>query len=102
MMHAADPHTSPRLQRVLSLLADQAEHSTMDICRGAEVCAVNSCVAELRHAGAEIVCTIKTLRAHDGARRRIWFYRMTRPPKAPRAAARRGPGVRAKHQRSGS
>ena len=56
MMHAA-PLTSPRLQRVLAVLRDGRAHTTRQIVRRARVCAVNSCIAELRQHGAEIACT---------------------------------------------
>ncbi len=47
-MKAARLDTSPRLQRVYECLLDGGWHSTRDIVRRADVCAVNSCVAELR------------------------------------------------------
>ena len=74
-MHAARLANSPRLQRVHALLADGAEHSTMDIVAEARVCAVNSIVAELRVQGAEIAC--RQIRSHRGDR--VWLYSMTRP-----------------------
>lgn len=55
-MHAAKLETSPRLQRVYAVLADGQEHSTMEIIDKANVCAVNSCIAELREGGLEISC----------------------------------------------
>ena len=51
-MHAARFDRSPRLQRVHALLADGLPRSTLDIARDAGVCAVNSCIAELRVNGA--------------------------------------------------
>ena len=48
MMHAARLADSPRLQRVLEVLSDGREHSTLEISQQARVCAVNSCIAELR------------------------------------------------------
>jgi hypothetical protein len=74
-MHAA-PLTSPRLQRVLRLLADGRPHTTREIVRGARVMAVNACVAELRAHGAEITCTASFVK---GQRR--FFYRMTKGPR---------------------
>lgn len=65
-MHAADLTKSPRLQRVADLLADCLEHTTMEIVLAAQVCAVNSIVAELRANGIEIVCR----RQGD-----VWYYR---------------------------
>ena len=65
-MNSASLSTSKRLQRVATLLSDGREHSTRDIMRGANVCAVNSCVAELRDNGRDIVCFM---------RGGIWLYR---------------------------
>lgn len=65
-MHSATLDRSERLQRVADLLADGREHSTLDIVVGARVCAVNSCVAELRENGHQITCT---------RRKELWFYR---------------------------
>ncbi len=56
MMHAARLEKSDRLQRVAALLADGRWHSTLDIMIGAGVCAVNSCIAELRVNGCDIAC----------------------------------------------
>lgn len=74
-MHAARLDSSARLQRVHELLADGGEHSTLDIVRGAGVCAVNSIVSELRHAGAEIECRQSVSIRGE----RLWLYRMIRP-----------------------
>ena len=78
-MHAARLDRSPRLQRVHELLSDGTEHSTLEIARGARCCAVNSIVAELRHAGAEIGCRQST----SGSGQRIWLYRMTVSARCP-------------------
>ncbi len=75
-MHAAKLDRSPRLQRVHALLKDGREHSTLDIVRAAGVCAVNSCIAELRANGAAIDCRQIVDRATG---KRIWVYRMTSP-----------------------
>ena len=80
MMHAARLDRSERLGRVHAVLSDGLDHSTLDIVREAGVCAVNSCVAELRCNGAVISCR----QASTEAGGRIWFYRMT-------AVARRHP-----------
>ena len=73
MMHAARLDRSPRLQRVHALLSDGAEYSTRDIIQGAEVCAVNSCIAELRANGFYI----ENRQIKDPKTgRRIWLYRM--------------------------
>lgn len=74
MMNAAALDRSPRLQRVRAFLADGVEHSTLDIVSGARVCAVNSCVAELRANGLTIHC--RQVRGADGGR--IWLYRLAR------------------------
>lgn len=55
-MHAASIDRSVRLQRVAYVLSDGAWHSTLDIIIGAGVCAVNSCVSELRANGLDIEC----------------------------------------------
>lgn len=73
-MNAA-PLSSPRLQRVLRVLADGQEHSTRDIVRRARVMAVNACVSELRAHGAQILCSARFVM---GARR--FYYRMTKGP----------------------
>lgn len=73
-MHAAGL-TSPRLRRVLALLADGREHTTRAIVRKARVMAVNACIAELRSHGAEIDCSQRLV---DGQRR--FFYRMSKGP----------------------
>ena len=70
---AARLEKSARLQRVRNLLGDGREHSTLDIVRGARVCAVNSIVHELRCNGLEIDCRI-VIDPADGAR--TWLYRM--------------------------
>jgi len=73
-MHHA-PLTSPRLQRVLSVLRDGRPHTTREIVRLAHVVAVNSCIAELRANGAVILCTRE--RRKD---RLICRYTMTKAP----------------------
>lgn len=55
-MHSASIEKSPRLQRVLDVLSDRKKHTTRDIIRKAYVCAVNSCIAELRDNGIAIEC----------------------------------------------
>lgn len=59
-MHAATL-TSDRLARVRRLLSDGRPHSTRSIMRKTHVCAVNSCVAELRQNGADIICERKKI-----------------------------------------
>lgn len=68
--------SSPRLQRVLAVLADGAPHTTRQIVRRAHVMAVNACMAELRQHGAEILCVARFIGA-----RRLFYYTMTKAPK---------------------
>ncbi len=75
-MHAAQL-SSPRLQRVLKVLRDGKWHTTRKIVRRANVCAVNACIAELRHHGAEIAC----VRRKVGGKWRF-SYRMMKEPEA--------------------
>lgn len=75
-MHAAALDRSARLQRVRDVLADGDWHSTRDIVVRADVCAVNSCIAELRHGGLVIHC--RQGRGAEGGR--IWEYRMEPRP----------------------
>lgn len=76
LMHAASLDRSARLQRVRAVLADGGWHSTRGIVRDAEVCAVSSCIAELRWQGLVIHC--RQGRGADGGR--IWEYRMEPRP----------------------
>ncbi len=64
-MHSARIESSPRLQRVAALLADGCEYTTLEIVQAAQVCAVNSIVAELRANGLDIRCR----RVGD-----VWIY----------------------------
>ena len=66
-MNAANIEKSARLGRVLDLLSQGGEFTTLDIIKQAGVCAVNSIVAELRCNGYEINCQ----RRGDK-----WFYRL--------------------------
>lgn len=56
IIHYARIENSDRLRRVLAVLSDGQPHSTLEIIREAEVCAVNSAVAELRMNGFRIEC----------------------------------------------
>ena len=60
-MNFARLNTSKRLQRVYNLLLDHEQHTTRDIQRRADICAVNSVVCELRENGKEISCVRKGL-----------------------------------------
>ncbi len=71
MIRAADARRSARLRRVLGVLADRRWHSTREIVRAADVCAVNSIMAELRANGYAVAC--RHVRA-GGDRR--WLYRL--------------------------
>ena len=71
-LHAARLDRSPRLQRTLAALRDGEWHSTRDILRDAHICAVNSCIAELRANGYVITCQQRI--GSDG--RRLFFYRL--------------------------
>lgn len=69
---------SARLQRVLKVLRDGRWHSTWEIMSRAKVCAVNSCIAELRAHGALIETEVR----FDGPElERRWFYKMTKGPR---------------------
>lgn len=70
-MHAAKLEDSPRLRRVLGVLSDGKEHTTLDIATRARVCAVNSCIAELRENGVKVEC-----RQQYTAGQRLWLYRL--------------------------
>lgn len=76
-MHHAKIGKSDRLRRVHALLRKRSGWvSTRNIMLNADVCAVNSCIAELRANGAEIACE---QRMKNG--QRVWYYRMLRPAK---------------------
>ncbi len=53
-IHAARIESSPRLKRVHQFLSDGKWHTTREIVRGADVCAVNSIITELRANGYDI------------------------------------------------
>ncbi|MDD3938027.1 hypothetical protein [Rhodoferax sp.] len=68
-MNSAKLENSGRLQRVLALLQDGRAYTTLDIVIAAGVCAVNSCIAELRCNGYAITCQ------REGDR---WYYQLVR------------------------
>lgn len=72
-MNAATLNNSDRLQRVLKVLEGGAELSTLDIIAYARVCAVNSCIAELRENGYHISCR------RQG---NVWYYQLQQESKA--------------------
>ena len=55
-MNAAKLEKSDRLQRVDALLRSGKQYSTLEIIQQANVCAVNSVVAELKANGRAITC----------------------------------------------
>jgi hypothetical protein len=55
-MNSAAMDKSERLIRVMGVLRDLKRHTTRDIIRKARVCAVNSCISELRDNGIAIEC----------------------------------------------
>ncbi len=79
-MHAARISSSPRLQRAHAFLSDGMEHSTLDIVTGAQVCAVNSVISELRANGYYIECR-QTTDPETG--NLVWLYRMPCPTRTP-------------------
>ena len=89
-MHAAKLAQSSRLQRVLHVLLDGREHSTQEIVLAAQVCAVNSIIAELRANGFTIHC-----RQAPGDHGRVWLYRLSRQPSS-------GAGLRGEEPAAGS
>ena len=75
-MHHAKLSESPRLRRTLRVLQRaKCELSTRDLTRMADICAVNSVIAELRANGAEITTR---QRVKNGQRR--FFYTLVKAP----------------------
>ncbi|APE43623.1 hypothetical protein BOO69_09510 [Sulfitobacter alexandrii] len=75
-MHHGKLSTSPRLRRALRALQHaKGELSTRDLAEQADICAVNSTIAELRANGAEITCRQEV---KDGQRR--FYYTLTKSP----------------------
>jgi len=76
-MHHARLSESLRLQRALRVLEERFGQwvTTRTLVRKANICAVNSVVAELRENGCRIECE---QRSKDGQRR--FFYRLTKTP----------------------
>lgn len=73
-MHAGSL-SSDRLQRVLAVLREGRSLTTRQIVRKAGVMAASTCIAELRHHGAEIICTQRV----EGGKR-LFYYTMTKAP----------------------
>ena len=75
-MHHGKLSSSPRLQRALrTLQRAKGEISTRELAERAEICAVNSTVAELRANGAKITCRQVF---KDG--KRVFFYTLIKSP----------------------
>ena len=70
-MNAARLDRSPRLQRVLDCLQRGGWWTTRQLIQYATVCAVNSCIAELRANGIPVESDV----IYRGGRR-IWRYRL--------------------------
>jgi len=66
-MNAASIEKSERLGRVLDLLSQGGEFTTLDIIKQGNVCAVNSIISELRQNGFDIACQ---------RRGEKWFYKL--------------------------
>lgn len=66
-MNAARLNKSKRLDRVYNLLLSKKEYTTRQIMSHAKVCAVNSCIAELRENGCNITCQQRGKR---------WYYKL--------------------------
>jgi len=66
-MHFARLKNSPRLKRVLAVLESGGWLSTRQIMNRAQVCAVNSCISELRENGCRISCERKG---------NYWWYKL--------------------------
>lgn len=76
-MHHARIHTSPRLRRTLKVLQEaEGPLTTLELSQRAQICAVNSVIAELRENGAEINCW----QAVEDCQRRF-YYRLLKSPK---------------------
>jgi hypothetical protein len=70
-MHHANLSKSERLKAVARILADGREHSTMELARKTNQCAIHSSIAELRANGFDVSPAI--CRTING--RRVYFYR---------------------------
>lgn len=75
-IHAASL-SSPRLRKVLKVLADGQTLTTLDIVKRARVLAVSACVSELRVHGAEISCVRQAAPSGVGT---CFYYTMTKAP----------------------
>lgn len=66
-------HNSPRLQRLLKFLSDGKKHTTKEIFIGADICAVNTAVDELRENGFDIPCNLREVKED---RSKIYEYQL--------------------------
>ncbi|MFD1342916.1 hypothetical protein [Litorisediminicola beolgyonensis] len=75
-MHHARLSHSPRLRRALDVLkAAKGAVSTLELATKAQICAVNSVIAELRDNGAKISCRVET---REG--KRVFLYTLESAP----------------------
>jgi len=74
-MHAAKVKSSPRLQRLLEVLSDGRQHSSLDLCMNAYVVALSAAISELRANGA--VIEVERYERDGGP---VWLYRLVQPP----------------------
>lgn len=72
-MNSAKANKSARLKRVLRVLRRGGAYTTMQISRMANVCAVNSCVSELRDNGYRIGC-----KCYGAGENRVFRYMLER------------------------
>ena len=66
-------HAATRLTRVLRVLRDGRPHTTRELIKQAEVCAVNTCVSEMRALGYVIECRSQ---GHDGHGAHVYAYQL--------------------------
>lgn len=59
-IHYAKYQASERLQRFLALMLDGKQRTTMEIIRGADICAISSAACELRENGFRMECVKRT------------------------------------------
>ena len=83
-MHAGRIDRCRRLRAIHTLLADRAEHSTLELAQAGGTLAVSAAVSELRQNGAVIDCRYAGKTA-SGAR--LYLYRMPTPCPQAEAAA---------------
>ncbi|MEL6478105.1 MAG: hypothetical protein AAFR17_12335 [Pseudomonadota bacterium] len=74
-MNAAKLSTSPRLIRVLAVLEDGQEHSSLEVAARSGTIAPGTCVSELRANGYSIDCTQRHVEG-----KRVWYYRLIGRP----------------------